>query len=344
MNPYEKALRKVEEVRERQKTPLVYTSIRSITGPTGPMGPQGPQGPRGEEGSMGPTGPEGKMGPQGPQGESGATGSMGPTGPCGKDGTSVTILGYFDTFSELEKNHPKGEEGNSYLVGEYLYVWSEETGTWQNVGLIRGPQGSIGPTGPEGKQGPTGPTGKTGAQGPKGEQGVQGIPGPLSIPSAMFITTSEDVEPNGTEVKPGYSIPIAIETLDTDNNYYFSDRNSTLTFYNPGIYRIDILVQAKTTVNVSAQPGYNVISVGLKKVGIVEEPTIYVGNSVIGNPNTPTLLVATGYVNLTTPNEWFEIINTGKYPIIVTSPSIDELNTESSFASQAVTIFIQKIK
>ena len=157
------------------------------------------------------------------------------------------------------------------------------------------------------------------------------------------MTTSEDLNSGGTRVEPGYSIPIANETLDTDNNFYFSNVNNTLTFYNSGLYRVDMFIQAKTTINVSAQPGYNIISVGLKKVGR-DEPTIYVGNSIVGNTNTPTLLVATGYINLTYPNEWFEIVNTGKYPILVSSPDVEDTASESSFVSQAVNIFIQKIR
>ncbi len=353
-----------------------WFDIGTMRGPEGKMGPQGEVGPQGNVGPQGPQGeqgiegPEGKMGPTGPQGIPGEKGDIGPTGPKGNDGTSVTILGYFDSFSELENAHKTGEPGNSYLVGEYLYVWSKETGTWQNVGLIRGPEGKqgpegkIGPTGPKGEVGPRGEIGPQGiqgkegpqgekglqgergmqgVQGPKGEQGPQGIPGPLEIPTAMFVTTNEDLDIGGTIVPSGYSIPIANEILDMNDNFYFSNVNNSLTFYHPGIYRIDMFIQARTTTEVSAQPGYNVISVGLKKLGR-EEPTIYVGNSIIGNTKTPSLLVATGYINLTYSNEWFEIVNTGKYPIVIDSPSQESLATESSFASQAVNIIIQKIR
>ncbi len=90
---------------------------------------------------------------------------MGPTGPRGKDGTSVTILGSFDTEEDLLFHHPTGHVGESYLVGDYLYIWDDEHQKFKNVGLVRGPQGL---PGNEGKQGEKG---EKGEQGPKGEKG-----------------------------------------------------------------------------------------------------------------------------------------------------------------------------
>ena len=73
---------------------------------------------------------------------SGATTESAPTcltGAKGEDGTSVTILGSYDTVEDLRRAHPTGNEGDAYLVAGYLYVWN---GTdWQNVGQIQGPAG-----------------------------------------------------------------------------------------------------------------------------------------------------------------------------------------------------------
>ena len=63
-------------------------------------------------------------------------GPRGPEGPQGPAGTGVTILGSFDSPSELP---PTGNNGDAYLVQGDLYVWS---GTeWDNVGTIQGPEG-----------------------------------------------------------------------------------------------------------------------------------------------------------------------------------------------------------
>ncbi len=149
-----------------------------------------------------------QIGPTGPRGEKGEMGPVGPTGPKGNPGTSVTILGSFPTYEEMIAHHAVGNVGASYLVGDDLYVWSEESSSWSNVGHIRGPQGRQGKTGPKGEQGIQGPRGEQGPpgeqgipgiqgeigpqgdkgepgdigpMGPKGEQGEQGIPGPMGI-------------------------------------------------------------------------------------------------------------------------------------------------------------------
>ena len=69
-------------------------------------------------------------------------GPQGPVGPQGPAGTGVTILGSFDSPSELP---PTGNNGDAFLVQGDLYVWS---GTdWDNVGNIKGPEGSPGDAG-----------------------------------------------------------------------------------------------------------------------------------------------------------------------------------------------------
>jgi hypothetical protein len=115
-------------------------------------------------GDVGDTGP---TGPTGPAGANGETGPTGPTGATGAAGTSVTILGEYEDLAALQAAHPTGNPGDSYLVesGD-LYVWSQNTSQWVNVGNIEGP------TGPAGAAGATGPTGATG---PAGDAGTGNI-------------------------------------------------------------------------------------------------------------------------------------------------------------------------
>lgn len=63
-------------------------------------------------------------------------------GERGQDGTSVTILGSYDTLAELQAAHPTGSLGDAYMVGGDLYVWNGSA--WENVGQIQGPQGPQG--------------------------------------------------------------------------------------------------------------------------------------------------------------------------------------------------------
>lgn len=76
------------------------------------------------------------------------------SGRDGEDGTSVTILGSYNTLAELQAAHPTGSAGDSYMVGADLYVWNGSA--WEDVGQIQGPQGPQGATGSPGATGATG--------------------------------------------------------------------------------------------------------------------------------------------------------------------------------------------
>lgn len=64
------------------------------------------------------------------------------SGKDGTDGTSVTILGSYNTLAELQAAHPTGSDGDAYMVGGDLYIWNGST--WEDVGRIQGPQGPAG--------------------------------------------------------------------------------------------------------------------------------------------------------------------------------------------------------
>lgn len=70
---------------------------------------------------------------------------VGTNGQNGQDGTSVTILGSYNTLAELEAAHPTGNVGDGYMVAGDLYVWNGTA--WQDVGQIQGPQGPAGQDG-----------------------------------------------------------------------------------------------------------------------------------------------------------------------------------------------------
>jgi hypothetical protein len=62
----------------------------------------------------------------------------------GKDGTSVKILGSYNTLTELQSAHPTGNTGDSYIVDGDLYVWATNNSRWENVGNLQGPKGDRG--------------------------------------------------------------------------------------------------------------------------------------------------------------------------------------------------------
>lgn len=62
----------------------------------------------------------------------------------GSDGTSVNILGSYDTLEELQAAHPTGNVGDAYIIQGNMYVWCLDTNSWENVGNIQGPTGADG--------------------------------------------------------------------------------------------------------------------------------------------------------------------------------------------------------
>lgn len=70
----------------------------------------------------------------------------GEDGLNGKDGTSVTILGTYNSVNELNQAHPSGNKnGDGYIVGKDLYVW--DGNEFLNVGQIKGADGVDGKNG-----------------------------------------------------------------------------------------------------------------------------------------------------------------------------------------------------
>ena len=126
---------------------------------------------------------------------SGARGVTGYTGSTGAAGTSVSLKGSVAEVSDLPATG--NTLGDLYIVlasGDG-YVW--DSANWDNVGPIRGPQGS---------QGYTGSKGDTGAQGVQGQQGIQGNTGSQGYTGSIGYTGSKgDTGSTGSQGFIGYT-------------------------------------------------------------------------------------------------------------------------------------------
>lgn len=69
-------------------------------------------------------------------------------GDKGDTGAALSILGKLTNESQLP---PTGHAGDAYTINGELYVWSEVTGEWENVGNIKGEKGDIGDSGKDGE-------------------------------------------------------------------------------------------------------------------------------------------------------------------------------------------------
>ncbi|MDR0697282.1 MAG: hypothetical protein LBF68_07130 [Christensenellaceae bacterium] len=264
--------------------------VKGDTGPQGVKGDKGDPGPQGLKGDPGPIGAQGLTGIQGAQGAIGPQGIQGPAGANGQDGTGVNILGSFPTISDLASAHPTGARGDSYMIGDDLYVWSVNTNAWESVGSIRGPQGiqgqqgvagttgakgdpgPIGPQGPKGDKGDSGsigPKGDPGAVGPKGDMGPQGVQGPkgdpgntqviqnqfmipFSAPRGATVSTSSTGAPsNGALI--GFGSDAAVVSYTTNLNINLSDNQFAFTLpFDCYIMSIYMTATNKTTITYPA--------------------------------------------------------------------------------------------
>jgi hypothetical protein len=198
------------------------------------------------------------------------TGPQGAVGPTGAQGTGVNILGSYATEAELVASEPTGEPGDAYLVQGSLYVWSQSTTTWVNVGNIQGPIGPQGVTGPQGLQGPTGlqgeqgiqgnvgPIGPTGQQGPLGPTGNQGINWQaVSVNTTVAVADGLIVNTSSGEV----TVTLPTTGLFSGNTVYFLDGGSTW-FGNP-------LTINSGTININGKSGPLVLNVSNAYVALM---------------------------------------------------------------------------
>lgn len=146
---------------------MAWNQTGNIRGPAGAQGIQGVAGPTGPSGPTGATGPAGIQGPIGPAGPQGAT---------GQDGKSVTIKGTVANAAALPTAN--NVAGDGWIAEDTGRLWVYGSGSFTDVGAVRGPVGPAGPQGIQGVIGPQGPTGPAGSQGIQGITGTTGAQGP----------------------------------------------------------------------------------------------------------------------------------------------------------------------
>ena len=348
--------------------PQGVQGIQGIQGPVGATGAAGPQGVQGPTGPTGPTGPEGPMGsaetivigdintvsadedakiidqkyglehnltffiPKGIAGKDGEPGPQGPqgdVGPTGPSGASVTILGSFNDYNELIAKHPQGTLGQSYLVGDNLYVWSNEDNNWKNVGVIRGPKGD------------QGVPGLPGPQGPKGDLGPIGPTGPEQINAGYFLTFHDSFYTKGYEIPSGDRLKI--ERLEVDNGGLFNlnKNENTISFNKDGVYKITFIVSAK--IDYLNEQSFNVfqdfVSLGFKKTN---EKIVYAGASALIPDQLPIQITGQGLFIIADHNkEEMELVNLSKRSIYMDGPRIENSISDSYVAGPLLSIIIE---
>lgn len=202
----------------------------------------------------------------------------------GDTGAGVNIIGSLNSESDLPNF---GNMGDAYIIGGFLYVWSGNTNTWENVGQI------------------------------KGDQGIPGKPGADGITYYTWVKYSNNADgnpmtddPNSKYIGIAYNKPSIVEgtnpkdytwTLikgeDGDDAYTVNLTNDNFSFTCDS--NGNIATAITTTTSVSAFKGVNSIAATIGTLDSVTGLTLSKSGSTITiKANTGTSLAATGSFNI----------------------------------------------
>lgn len=232
--------------------------------------------------------------------------------PQGPPGTGISILGSYNSYDELLKEHPVGNIGDSYLIGEDLYVWSDNKKDWQDAGKVKGPRGPIGPTGPSGT---------------------------ANFRSAYIVTFNDGTSIDGIEVESNKRLPIDRVELDISSLVTIDSINKTIKFNELGYYKISFTVSAYPAVNdVDFDPTKDIVSIGFREIN-TDNSYIGVGQWVYNAE--PVQLLGQGIIAVIDKENLYELVNLGKYPIYLLTPDIRNIESKSYFSNSLITMIIE---
>ncbi len=244
-------------------------------------------------------------------------------------------------------------------MGGDLYVWSDTSNNWENVGHIQGPPG------PQGIPGPIGPTGvsfqfqvgnvatlQPGTmaavmQQTVGDhvlldfaipQGPTGPAGPYQIDSVFLATFNRNFPDTGYEVLDCERLPI--DRIETDQaNICVLNPDYTIQFNRRGTYRVEFIVSAYVPFfNTTFDPLVDFVSLGFRQV---DDSVIYAGASEWIADEQPHQVIASGIFNVASTTTPYELYNFSGRRIYLNSPKIQDLTLHSYFLNPVITINIQ---
>lgn len=237
--------------------------------------------------------------------------------PRGFDGTSFTILGKYDDVTQLEQEHPDGNIGEAYMVNGDLYIWADNTNTWENMGKVQGPKGD---------------TGEKGEKGDKGEDGY-------TLSKASYIVTfNDDDTGNGVSVLSNNRLPLERLELNIDNMVTLDSDNNTIKFNEIGYYKVSFTVSAYPLVNgLDFDPTTDIVAIGFKATST---DNVYIGTSQFVYNGEAVELYGQGVISVMDSDTLYELCNLSKSTIFLDTPDIMNISSNSYFSNPLITMVI----
>ena len=232
-------------------------------------------------------------------------GEIGPTGPSG---FGVRILGTYSNLNDLINEHPTGNIGDGYMVGDNLYIWSDNQDTWANAGQI------------------------------KGDKGDRGEPGPEKIGCAYLVSFNTNYPIDGYEIFEDERLPIERKELDTDSIITLENDN-IIKFNKIGHYKVTFTAYVTVPYfNGSYDPNVDFVSIGFRQSNT---DNIYIGSSCLIKKEETTQILGQGIIAINSTNDLYELINLSKRTIYLNTPDITNIKSNSYFTNAPITILIE---
>ena len=263
----------------------------------------------------------------------------GPIGPTGPRGNGINILGSYDTYENLLRNHPTGSIDDAYIVNGDLYTWSDEEKKWIDTGRVQGPKGDKGDKGDTGEQGQKGDKGDPGTKGDNGDQGEKGDPGPNTVRASYLVTFNDSVLKDGINIDPNGILPIERKELDLTNLVNLNQTENTISFNVAGYYRISIIVSAYVKgIETPFDKTKDFVTIGFREK---DTDNIYIGTSTWYETEVSKQNIMEGMLAVTDPKKEFELVNLGSKSICLLTPDIENIKSKSYFTNSLITVFIE---
>ena len=229
-----------------------------------------------------------------------------PTGPTGPKGNGINILGSYDKYEELIKNHPTGSTDDAYIINGNIFVWSDKEKNWINTGIVQGPKGD---------------------------------PGPNTVRAAYLVTFNDTESKIGITIDSNGTLPIERKELDLTNLVNLNQTENTISFNVIGCYRISIIVSAYVK---GIETPYNKTK-DFVTLGFREKDTdnIYIGTSSWYETETAEQNIMEGMLAITDTKKEFELVNLSNKSICLITPDIENIKSKSYFTNSFVTVFIE---
>ena len=170
-------------------------------------------------------------------------------------------------------------------------------------------------------------------------QGPTGPAGPTTIRNAYVAKFNDGMPTNGITVLENGRLPIDREEANVTNLITLDTANETIKFNEPGLYKITFTVCAYiSTTNQAFNPDTDFISIGFRKVN---SDSIFIGASQYNTNEISSLLVGQGILSIADTTDLYELVNLSKQSIYLRTAKLENINSDSYFASPLLTIVIE---